>query len=263
MSIGEDAVLLFLGSLPPLLGAFLTVLMPTAVAMLGPAVVRRRYTYSVLIKNNEVAGFKFATLGVIYAVLLGFAIVSVWEKFSEAELLVLREAGASATLYRLSSGDNPEAVATRTKLRAYLESVVEDEWMLMASERDSRISGAAMKALYGATLQLADKRPLAVGVELLKELGEMTEARRGRLYLARGVVSPALWSMLICGALVTIGFTYFFAMENLRAQTAMTGALALIIFLGLFVIISYDHPFTGAVSVEASPIRGLISDMDT
>ena len=108
-------MLLFLGSLPPLLGAFLTVLMPTAVAMLGPALVRRRYTYSVLIKNNEVAGFKFATLGVIYAVLLGFAIVSVWEKFSEAELLVLREAGASATLYRLSSGDDPEAVATRYK----------------------------------------------------------------------------------------------------------------------------------------------------
>lgn len=255
-------MLLFLGSLPPLLGSFFVVLAPTVVAMLGPTLLRRRYTYSVLVKNNEVAGFKFATLGVIYAVLLGFAIVSVWEKFSEAELLVLREAGASATLYRLSSGEEPEAVATRSTLRAYLESVVEDEWTLMASERESRVSGASMKALYDATLRLADKRPLAVGVELLKELGTITEARRGRLYVARGVVSPALWLMLICGALVTVGFTYFFAMENLRAQTAMTGALAFIIFLGLFVIISYDHPFTGAVSVEASPLRSLISDMD-
>lgn len=255
-------MLLFLGSLPPLLGSFFVVLGPTVVAMLGPTLLRRRYSYSVLVKNNEVAGFKFATLGVIYAVLLGFAIVSVWEKFSEAELLVLREAGASATLYRLSSGDEPEAVATRTRLRAYLASVVEDEWMLMASERESRTSGDSMKALYEATLRLADKRPLAVGVELLRELGSITEARRGRLYVARGVVSPALWLMLICGALVTVGFTYFFAMENLRAQTAMTGALAFIIFLGLFVIISYDHPFTGAVSVEASPLRSLISDMD-
>ncbi len=255
-------MLLFLGSLSPLLGSFFTVLAPTVVAMLGPTLVRRRYTYSVLVKNNEVAGFKFATLGVIYAVLLGFAIVSVWEKFSEAELLVLREAGASATLFRLSSGDEPEAVATRSRLRAYLASVVEEEWMLMASERESRISGDSMKALYEATLRLADKRPLAVGVELLRELGSITEARRGRLYVARGVVSPALWSMLICGALVTVGFTYFFAMENLRAQTAMTGALAFIIFLGLFVIISYDHPFTGAVSVEASPLRSLIFEMD-
>lgn len=255
-------MLLFLGSLPPLLGSFFTVLAPTVIAMLGPTLLRRRYTYSVLVKNNEVAGFKFATLGVIYAVLLGFAIVSVWEKFSEAELLVLREAGASATLYRLSSGEEPEAVATRSTLRAYLASVIEDEWVLMASERESRISGDSMKALYEATLRLADKRPLAVGVELLKELGSITEARRGRLFVARGVVSPALWTMLICGALVTVGFTYFFAMENLRAQTAMTGALAFIIFLGLFVIISYDHPFTGAVSVEASPLRSLITDMD-
>jgi hypothetical protein len=255
-------LLLFLGSLPPLLGSFFTVLVPTAVAMLGPTLVRRRYTYSVLIKNNEVAGFKFATIGVIYAVLLGFAIVSVWEKFSEAELLVLREAGASATLYRLSSGEAPEAVATRSALRAYLAAVVEDEWLNMAAQRDSRASGNSLKALYAASMRLADARPLAVGVEILKELGDVTEARRGRLYLAKGVLSPALWTMLICGAFVTIGFTYFFAVENLRAQTAMTGALALIIFLGLFVIISYDHPFTGEVSVDALPFRSLIAEMD-
>jgi hypothetical protein len=33
-----------------------------------------------LVSNNEVAGFKFAALGVGRAVLLGFAVVTVWEK---------------------------------------------------------------------------------------------------------------------------------------------------------------------------------------
>jgi hypothetical protein len=255
-------LLLFLTSLPPLLCGLFIVVLPTALAMLGPVLVRRLCRYSTLVKNNEVAGFKFATIGVIYAVLLGFAIVSVWEKFSEAELLVLREAGASATLYRLSAGDEPEALATRTALRAYLNSVIEDEWLNMAAARESREASASMGALYAGTLHLADHRPVAVGVEIMKELGAITEARRGRLYLATGVVPSALWAMLITGALVTVGFTYFFAMENLRAQTAMTGALAMIVFLGLFVIVSYDHPFTGAVSVDSNPFRGLIADMD-
>ncbi|GLI92396.1 DUF4239 domain-containing protein [Methylocystis echinoides] len=255
-------MLLFLTSLPPLLCGLFIVVLPTALAMLGPVLVRRFCRYSTLVKNNEVAGFKFATIGVIYAVLLGFAIVSVWEKFSEAELLVLREAGASATLYRLSAGEEPEALATRTALRAYLNSVIEDEWLNMAAGRESRDASASMGALYAATLHLADHRPVAVGVEIMKELGAITEARRGRLYLATGVVPSALWAMLITGALVTVGFTYFFAMENLRAQTAMTGALAMIVFLGLFVIVSYDHPFTGAVSVDSNPFRGLIADMD-
>lgn len=254
-------MLLFINSLPPLLGAFFVVAAPTAVAMLGPLLVRRRYRLSALMKNNEVAGFKFATLGVIYAVLLGFAIVSVWEKFSEAELLVLRESGASATLYRLSAGQDADAAATRSALRAYLTAVVEDDWPRMAAGKESRESGKALEKLYAAAMRLADSRPLAVGVEVLKELGAVTEARRGRLYLAAGVVPSALWAMLVTGALLTVGFTYFFAMENLRAQTAMTGALALIVFLGLFVIVSYDHPFTGSVAVDAAPFRALIAEL--
>lgn len=253
-------MLLFFSSLPLWLGAFFIVLAPTSLAMLGPALVRRHFPLSVLVKNNEIAGFKFATIGVIYAVLVGFAIVSVWEKFSEAELLVLREAGASATLHRLSTGAEPEAIATRAALRAYLTSVLEDDWPHMSAGRESREAGRALDALYAVAVRLADSRPLAVGVEIMKELGAITEARRGRLHLAMGVVPPALWAMLVCGALITVGFTYFFAMENLRAQMSMVGALALIVFMGLFVIISYDHPFTGDVSVEPHPIRTLIED---
>ena len=57
--------------------------------------------------NNEVAGFKFATVGVLYAVLLAFAVIVVWEKFSDAENNVAQEAGAAATIYRLSWGIEP------------------------------------------------------------------------------------------------------------------------------------------------------------
>jgi len=44
--------------------------------------------------------------GVLYAVLLAFAIIVVWEKFNVAENDVAREAGAAATIYRLSDGLN-------------------------------------------------------------------------------------------------------------------------------------------------------------
>ena len=35
--------------------------------------------------NNEVAGFKFAVIGVFYAVLLAFVVVAVWENFRDTE----------------------------------------------------------------------------------------------------------------------------------------------------------------------------------
>ncbi|KAF2992463.1 DUF4239 domain-containing protein [Methylocystis sp. MJC1] len=251
-------MLLFLCSLPLWLGAFFTVLLPTAIAMMGPVVVRKRYPLSVLVKNNEVAGFKFATVGVIYAVILAFAIVSVWEKFSEAELLVLQEAGSSATLYRLSAGADEAAAATRTAVDTYLKTVIEDEWPRMAEGGESRETAKALDDVYTAAMRLGDSKPSAIGVEIMRELGNITQARRGRLHLAMGVVPPALWTMLVFGALLTVGFTYYFGVENLRSQVTMTGGLASIVFLGLFVIVSYDHPFTGEVSVETHPLTAVL-----
>jgi hypothetical protein len=49
-------------------------------------------------------------------------------------------------------------------------------------------------------------------------------------------------------------------MKNLRAQAAMIGGLSAIVFLGLFVIVSYDHPFTGDVAVEAHPLKQVLQD---
>jgi hypothetical protein len=50
-------------------------------AMCGP-ILRRRVGLERLATNNEIAGFKFATVGVIYAVLLAFAVIVVCEKFT-------------------------------------------------------------------------------------------------------------------------------------------------------------------------------------
>ena len=74
----------------------------TLLAMLGPALVRRHVDVKRLAANNEIAGFKFATIGVLYAVLLAFAIIVVWGKFSDAEVDVVQE--AAENLYRLSQG---------------------------------------------------------------------------------------------------------------------------------------------------------------
>src|SRR5690348_2537868 len=90
------------------LSSFLLLVPPTLLAMAGPVIVRRFVKVQQLKINNEVAGFKFATVGVLYAVLLAFVVVVVWEKFNQAESEVAKEAGAAATVFRLSQGVDPE-----------------------------------------------------------------------------------------------------------------------------------------------------------
>jgi hypothetical protein len=40
----------------------------------------------------------------------------------------------------------------------------------------------------------------------------------------------------------------------------MSAILTFIVFMGLFVIISIDHPFTGPVHVDGSPLERVLED---
>src|SRR5690349_20738036 len=65
-------LLSFLTTQPLWLSGTLLIGVATLIAMAGPILVRRRVSLDRLRINNEVAGFKFATVGVLYAVLLAF-----------------------------------------------------------------------------------------------------------------------------------------------------------------------------------------------
>jgi Protein of unknown function (DUF4239) len=234
----------------------------TAVAMSGTILVRRWFTLSQLRLNNEVAGFKFATVGVLYAVLLAFAVVVVWEKFSEAEDQVATEAGAVATLYRLWPGMAAESPALHEKTSDYVRVVIEEDWPAMAAGRISEIPTRALTDLYAAVLRFRPVEPGSSEVlyEALYQLDQVTQARRARLVMASGVVPGVLWIVLFMGAVVTVGFTFFFGSENLKAQAMMTGALSLLIFSGLLVIVAIDRPFSGAVVVGPEPLIEVLEE---
>ena len=97
----------------------------TGLSMAGPFLVRRRIRLAHLRGNNEVAGFKFAVIGVLYAVLLAFVVIISWERYHDAEKALVTEAGSAATLYRLAGGlEEPTSAAVRANLSAYLQSVL-------------------------------------------------------------------------------------------------------------------------------------------
>jgi hypothetical protein len=96
--------------------------------------------------------------------------------------------------------------------------------------------------------------------EIFYQLDQMTQARRARLVAAGGAVPGILWLVLFGGAVVTIVFTFFFGTQNLRAQTMMTGLLALLIFSELLIIIAVDRPFTGTVKVEPDALAVVLED---
>ena len=236
----------------------------TGLAMAGPFLVRRRIRLAHLRGNNEVAGFKFAVIGVLYAVLLAFVVIISWERYHDAETALVTEAGSAATLYRLAGGlDEPSAAAVRANLSAYLSSVLADDWPAMIRGRSSAVTTQMLSDLYDKVIHYptANLHDSTMQADLLAQLDQLTGARRERLVMGEGTVPKVIWFVLFLGAALTISFTFFFGTENLIAQSLMTGILAAIILSAVLVVIALDRPYTGAVTISKDPIRWVIEGM--
>lgn len=259
-------MLFFLNTQSLWVSGTLLVGLTTVLAMLGPSLVRRFVALERLTTNNEIAGFKFATIGVLFAVLLAFAIILVWQKFSDAETTVAQEAGAAETIYRLSYGlgESPAAAGLRGALTAYLAAAVADDWPAMdrGPGGGSQSARQALDALYAAllTANFSQRGDAPLVSEILHQLDVITQARRVRLVAAEGTVPGVIWLVLFGGAILTVVFTFFFGTFSLRAQTLMTGLLSLLIFSELLTIVVIDRPFSGAVKVEPQALADVLAD---
>jgi hypothetical protein len=249
-------------SVLPLWGLILAVIVvPTAIAIGLQILVRRWVGVDRLVLNNEVAGFIFAIIGVVYAVLLAFVVIAVWEKFSEGQTTVARESAAAAALFRYAEGTEPEAAKLHDSLVDYLRLTIESDWPAMATSSEDAETTHALDALYRAAMALngAGTRSTADMSEVFTQLDNLTLARRVRLHLSTGLVPDVIWIVLFAGAGLTVYFALFFGSPNALAQIAMAAILSIVLTSGLVVIISLDHPFSGPVHISPESLERVLA----
>jgi len=88
---------------------------------------------------------------------------------------------------------------------------------------------------------------------------ELRDERRARTSMALYRLPVIEWIVLCTGAVITIVFTYFFRLESHRIQLAMTGMVALLIALNLYLIVLFAAPYSGDLRVKPDPI---VKDLD-
>jgi Protein of unknown function (DUF4239) len=77
-------------------------------------------------------------IATVYALLLAFVAVTVWQSFGAAETAVVNESNSVGELARaLSLFDSPQARQARGTLREYADIVVTVEWSEMRQGRSS------------------------------------------------------------------------------------------------------------------------------
>jgi len=236
-----------------------------SVSVGGVMLVRRYIDTNKLKQHHDIAGPIFGTAGVIYAVLLGFVLVTVWQNFDKAQDNVISESNTYADIYRdLMVIPEPYESQAKELVTEYINAIIEDEWPLMATgKRSTKVQeiGAQSWALM-ASFEPTTENQKAFYAEILRKMNDAIEMRRQRITDASSGTHPVMWAVLLLGGLVTVILAFFFGSENLFAQLTMTTLLSMLIVLILFTILVMDFPFSGDLSVSPQAFREVLMYME-
>lgn len=242
----------FFAGLPVFIGGPLFVGLFVAIAVVAGLVVHKFVPAQLLQEHNDIAGFMFAVVGVVYAVLLAFLAIAVWERFETADLRTYDEANQLSVVYR-TADVFPQSRHIRANLKRYVDLVIHDEWPKMNDGGESSEANAILETVGYEARRLQAKTPTqqAVLSELLTNLHSVMVDRDYRISESATGINEFLWTILFFGAAATLLFSYLFAFRRRSAQITMTGLLALSLALVLYLVAVLDFPFRGQVRIDA------------
>jgi hypothetical protein len=230
-----------------------------AYGVLGVYFGRRIIKKHVAEGHNDVLVPIFLTAGVIYAVLLGFIVVAVWESYGAAHDNISEEAAMLVPLYRQTTVMAPEkGVVMQRLIREYAENVVHDEWPTL--QRSGAASEKARKSIGDifreySTLTPATKVREFIAAQFLSTLSQIILDRNKRVLQANEQLSWVIWLGVIGGGAIIIGMTFFLYMDRPQPQMVMVGVMSGMIGMLLFMMVVLNKPFVGPLALEPAPFE--------
>jgi hypothetical protein len=213
---------------------------------------------------NDLVSYFFSGIGVFYGLALGLIAVATWENYTDIDGVVGNEAAAVASFYRDLDG-YPQPLRGRLEgmMRDYATVVIEKEWPahkkgIALEDGDALLDRLEDEAMnYDPTRE----REKILQAEILHSLDTVQEQRRLRLQAVPTGLPAALWSVVLIGALLEIGLTYLFWIDNVTVHAILVGSVAVFIGLLVFLTAVMDNPFRGEFSVSSDAFQAVLKNV--
>lgn len=239
----------------------IALILAPVVACGGQWFVHTRLRLRTFFVDNDVAGFIIAVVGTLYAVLLGFMTVTVWNHYESARLRVWDESASVADVWHNAVGLPPELRARiRRDMLDYATTMINDEWPAMRSggfsvRGDELIMDAATALGQFVPRNLAQSNAQA---SMIERMNELHDARGERLAANADGVPIFQWAVLWIGAGVVLAFCYLFSVSHLNAHMMMTGSVAILIATMFVLLFELHFPFRTDVGIKPDAWEALI-----
>jgi hypothetical protein len=213
-----------------------------------------------LSQHHEVAGFLMGVVGVLYSVVLGFLVGTVWTAFAAAQQTADLEAGYVADAFNFAGQlPPPQRIQLQRVLAGYAIEVRKANW---SAARGQAVDPAAVFLNSAVRITVTVPPPprnanaaqiresSAIRDSLLDSLRSIADTRRLRLIQAASHMPAGMLEALVLGAMIVIAFTFFFGVRSYAKQMAMTALLAGSIGLFFGLIVELSTPYSGSIQVS-------------
>ncbi|MCY9785965.1 DUF4239 domain-containing protein [Nocardiopsis sp. EMB25] len=243
--------------------SFLLVL-AVLVAMVGGAVLAtRRFGVSDEFSGGAVGVVIAPCALALYLVAAAMGVVIGWEDFKAAEDGTVSEAGAAQSLYWSTTAfPDAEGEAVRSELRAYLTTVVEEDWPLMEHEGVLSPEGDDALADLAASVRGLSVSDTGDGLDRLtarQELTNLSDARIERADAAGDTVPPVLLAIAVVSA-VAVAVLPFAMIKRGATVAYFWGWINLAFVFGTIVLLfSLGTPYNDVLANDAGGMEDTLA----
>lgn len=220
--------------------------------------IHRLMSYEVRRQHNDVIGFIIAVVGVFYGLIIASVLVIAINRFDTGQRVVENEANLVGDVVRDAKMLGPQVAGPVRQLAAqYLDDVVAKEW---PAQQEGQRTTLGLKTLSGLTREIGryepqDRHEAAIYASLIQTLNRLYDARRQRIFLAGEGIAGEVWAVTWAGAVLIIGFSLLFGIQDRRIHFLLASFLAVALALVFALILMFDTPFQGDMSISEEPYR--------
>jgi hypothetical protein len=224
---------------------------------------RKRFPPALSAEQQNIVLGPFAFVITLYAFLLSFVVINLWQTFSQAQRTVVIEAETVAVLYRLMESF-PGAQGGRQTVTQYVRGVVQDEWSAMAEGKTSPKTEALYNQIWQEVRDLvpATAKEQLLYAELLDQLSTLAHSRRDRLLVAGGSIPTLMWTTLAYGGLLLLFGLYYLNIGSPREQFVIDFIVIAMLFATVYLGIELSGPFQGNVKVSPQAFERIAAYME-
>jgi hypothetical protein len=245
----------------PLILSLLLIVGSLCLFAIGGLLLVRRYVLPRLKISHQDAHFSGAmvhSIMVFYGLALALIAVNVFETYADVSKIISQEATALASLYRdVTAYPEPVRSQLQKELRDYVDYTIHEAWPV---QQRGQVPSAGVERINRFQGILLNFEPVTEGqkvfhAEAFRAYNTMIQARRMRLDAVSTGLPEVMWTVVLMGAIISLGASFFFQVDDVRLHVILVTLLAMFIGMVIFMTMALDRPFRGDLGVRPDPYQ--------